>query len=116
MPTDNNHGLSKSLKNKDYSITINGTPALHSVMLHIANLLTSPGSAQAKLAGNVVNPIVNWYRFAKTVFSAIVPESTGHTRMCTKVVSADWSCCVGVHRCQTYLVLFAVHQDLHYCQ
>jgi len=55
-----------------------------SVMLHIANLLTSPGSAQAKLAGNVVNPIVNWYRFAKTVFSAIVPESTGQTLMCTK--------------------------------
>ena len=54
-----------------------------SVMLHIANLLTSPPSAQAKLAGNVVNPIVNWYRFAKTVFSAIAPESTGQTLMCT---------------------------------
>ena len=54
-----------------------------SVMLHIANLLTSPGSAQARLAGNVVNPIVNWLRFAKSVVSAIVPESTGQTQMCT---------------------------------
>ena len=61
MPTDNNHGLSKSLKNKDYSITINGTPALHLSKITHCQFIYKHWSGQAVLAGHVVTPIVNWY-------------------------------------------------------